>query len=309
MRAVLIAFVRKACILGCAAITAATALTGSAAAGPLQVHTADGPVTLPQVPQTIVALDAAAIDTLSALGVVPQGIASPLFVEAVEGQIAGATVVGTLFEPDFEKIAALSPDVIVIGARAASQADPLRKIAPVLNMAVGQDVLADGMARLAAFGTLTGRSDKADDLAQALDAKVARARALVAGRGTALIVMTNGPKVSVFGPQSRFGWLHTSLGWETAKSDIAVSPHGEAVSFEYIAEANPDTLLIIDRGRAVAQGLGNAEATLDNRLVAGTKAAQAGQIIYLSPAEIYVTGGGVQALNVTLDEIIAALEG
>lgn len=283
-------------------------VTPAAFAGPVQIDTAQGPVTLENLPERIAVLDTASADTILALGVVPDGVVKPLFVKALEEQVASVPAVGSLFEPDFEKIAALAPDVIVIGARAQTHAAALSKIAPVLDMSVGRDALGDGLARLEAFGHLTGRSAEAAALAKDLRAKTEHARALVAKEGNALIVMTNGPKLSVFGPQSRFGWLHTALGWRAAKADIAASPHGEAVSFEYIADANPEVLLVIDRGQAVSNGMGNAAATLDTALIAGTKAARTGRVIYLSAAEIYVAGGGVQALNVTMDEIIAALE-
>ncbi|MGH1331362.1 MAG: siderophore ABC transporter substrate-binding protein [Paracoccaceae bacterium] len=276
-------------------------------AEPLEITTAQGKITLPYQAKTIVALDGAAIDTLAALGAIPQAVVAPLYVEALSAQVKEARVVGTLFEPDFEKIAALQPDLIVVGGRSVAQAAPLGRIGQVIDMSIGQDALNDGLARLATFGEITGRREKAQELAQALEAKIAKARGLIEGQGNALIVMANGPKLSVFGPQSRFGWLHSALNWAPAVADILEAPHGEAVSFEYIAKANPDTLLVIDRGRAVAQGTGNAQATLDTPLIAGTTAAKNGRILYLSPAEIYVTGGGIQALNVTLDEIIAAL--
>ena len=61
------------------------------------------------------------------------------------------------------------------------------------------------------------------------------------------MVLTNGPKISAYGPGSRFGWFHSELDLPEAKEGIAPSNHGEAISFEFINEAQPDWLLVIDR--------------------------------------------------------------
>lgn len=279
----------------------------TAQADPVTVATAAGPLELAAPPASIVALDVAAIDTLSALGIAPAGIVAPVLVGYLDDVTADSPHVGTLFEADFERIAALRPDLIVVGGRSLAQADALGRIAPVADMSIGTDVLADGLARLDAYAAMTGTEARAAEIRQGIEARLDAARALVADRGTALILMVNGPKLSVFGPDSRFGWLHTDLGWPTAVDHIDGSQHGEAVSFEYVAEADPDTLIVIDRAAAIGQAADAARATLDNALIGGTKAARTGRILYLSPAELYIAGGGVQAIGRTLDELIAEL--
>ncbi|WP_424985219.1 siderophore ABC transporter substrate-binding protein [Microbulbifer sp. S227A] len=278
-----------------------------ALADPITIETATGPVTLPGQPENIVALDVAAIDTMTALGVAPKGVISPLFVSYLDAATKGIPAVGSLFEPDFEAIAALTPDLIVVGGRSVAMADALSAIAPVVDMTIGTDMIADGLSRLEAYATLTGTEEVADTLRQAISDRIGRARDMVADRGNVLILMTNGPKLSVFGRDSRFGWLHTALNWPQAVDTIAESRHGEAVTFEYIAAADPDTLIVIDRGQAVGEGSENARATLDNDLIHGTRASQAGSVIYLSPAETYIAAGGAQAIIRTLDDLIAAL--
>ncbi len=291
----------------CFAVAAGLMCAGAGLADPVHIETATGPVTLDATPKRIVALDVAAIDTLSALGVPLVGVVAPLYVAPLAEQVAGIPVVGTLFEPDFEKIAVARPEVIVVGGRSVAQARPLAGIAPVLDMSIGPDAVGDALARLTAYGALTGDAEQAEALAAELEAKLETARARVAGQGGALILMTNGPKLSVFGRGSRFGWLHSRLGWPEAVEHIAASPHGEPVSFEYLAEANPDWLIVIDRGQAVSGGSDSARATLDNDLMRGVAAVQAGQVLYLDPADIYVAAGGVGAMGRTLDQIIDAL--
>lgn len=283
----------------CAAFTCATT-----AAAEVTLNTATGDITLTAQPQRIVALDIAAIDTLAALGVPLAGVPSPVYVAYLADVAAEATPVGSLFEPDFEAIANLVPDVIIAGGRSSTQVAPLSQIAPTLDMTIwGDDHVDQVLARLAAYGTLTGREQKAAELARALSQELERTRASMAGRGDALIVMTNGPKVSAYGAGSRFGWLHRTLDLPEAAPGVDAQTHGEAISFEFIAQVNPDWLIVIDRASAIGQTSAAAAATLDNALVARTKAWQSGQVIHLNAANVYIAGGGIQSMMDTLDRI------
>ncbi|MBD3838623.1 ABC transporter substrate-binding protein, partial [Brevundimonas sp.] len=171
------------------------------------------------------------------------------------------------------------------------------------------DVVGDLRARLAAYGSLFDKGDAAAILTATLDDEIAAVQAEAKGRGTALILLTNGPKISAYGRGSRFGWLHTALGIPEAYPNLTPETHGDAISFEFIAEVDPDWLFVIDRGAAIGAGGASARETLDNPLVAGTKAAQNGHIVYLDAGSVYVAGGGYTALMTTLEQMRAALDG
>lgn len=295
---------------GFASIALALSLTSTAFADEVTIETALGAATINAQPEIIVALDVAAIDTLDALGVTVAGIPAPHFVGYLDEVAANATVVGSLFEPDFEALVNLNPDLIVAGGRSSTLVEPLSEIAPTIDMTIWGDNHVDQvLARLAAYGVITGTEDKAAELETALTDKIAAASAAIEGQGTGLIILANGPKVSAYGAGSRFGWLHAALGLPEAVEGVDAQTHGEAISFEFIAEANPDWLLVIDRGAAIGAEGESAAQTLDNALVAGTNAAQNGHVIYLNSANIYIAGGGVQSMSSTLDEIIAAFGG
>nr|WP_245838218.1 siderophore ABC transporter substrate-binding protein [Tropicimonas sediminicola] len=285
-------------------------LSTASAAETVSIETARGPVEAPEVPATIAAFDVAAIDTLDALGVTVAAVPQPLYVPYLEDLTGIAQPVGSLFEPDFEALAILAPDLIVAGGRSSSQVDALARIAPTLDMTISGDTLiADAKARIDAYGTLMGLEDKAAELKAGLDAKLTQARAAVDGKGDALILMANGPKISAYGAGSRFGWLHRELALPEAVEGVDVQTHGEAVSFEFVAEADPDWLIVVDRGAAIGEEGAGAAETLDNQLVAGTKAWKNGHVIYVDPASIYIAGGGVQSITGILDQLIAAFEG
>ncbi|QDC08579.1 siderophore ABC transporter substrate-binding protein [Oceanicola sp. D3] len=292
-----------------APLAALLMLPGLASAQAVEVDTAAGPVEAPQSPETVVALDIAAIDTLSALGVTIAGVPEftpPTYLAEV---FEAAQPVGTLFEPDFEALASMGPDLIVAGGRSQTQVEPLSQIAPTLDMTIGTDVVDAGKTRLAAYGALFGAEEKAAALEADLDSAIARAQAAAEGKGAALILLVNGGKISAYGDDSRFGWLHTTLNIPEAYPDIVAEGHGEAVSFEFVAETDPDWIFVIDRGAAIGQEGEAAAAVLDTPLVADTKAGKAGQIVYLDPAPLYLAGGGINSMLGSIGEVTKALEG
>ena len=286
----------------------ALAMPAALHAQDVDVQTATGPVSVAQSPEKLAVYDLAAVDTLNALGVtIAAGpdIAPPDFLAPA---LADAQKVGTLFEPDFEGLAAFAPDLIIAGGRSAAQVDALSRVAPTLDMTITGDALfQEAEARLTSYGALFGKQDQAATLKSELDAALDGARAAVAGKGNAMILLTNGGKMSAYGAGSRFGWLHTALDLPEARPGLDTeASHGEAVSFEFIADTNPDWLLVLDRGAAVGQEGEAATATLDNPLVAGTTAGKKGQIVYLNPAALYLSTGGVQSLTLLLNQMTEA---
>ncbi|WP_375263121.1 siderophore ABC transporter substrate-binding protein [Palleronia sp.] len=283
------------------------ALPVAAFAQTVTVQDAQGEATVPAKPETVVVFDLAAIDTMSALGIEVDGVpdfAPPAYLEDV---FAEAKPVGTLFEPDFEELAAMQPDLIVAGGRSQPQVGALSEIAPTLDMTIdGGDIAAQAKARAQAYGKIFDRSGAADEAIAALEADISEAAEAVAGKGDALILLANGGKISAYGPGSRFGWVHNALDLPEAREGLETETHGEAVSFEFVAEVDPDWILVVDRTAAIGREGEAAQATLDNPLVQGTKAGQAGQIIYLDSAPLYLAGGGIQSMQITLDEITEA---
>ena len=276
-------------------------------ADPVTIATARGPVSLPARPASVAVYDVAAADTLAALGVPAAGLPEKLYVDYLDPKAAAP--IGTLFEPDLEALSALAPDLIVVGARSAAQFDAVAQVAAAIDMSISADVVGDARARLAAYGRLFGKEAKAAELATALDARIAAVQAAAEGKGDALIVLTNGPKMSAYGRGSRFGWIHDTVGLPEAYPALKPEVHGDAISFEFIAEVDPDWLIVVDRGAATGAGGPSAAETLNNPLVAGTKAAKAGQVVTLNAANLYIAGGGYQALMENLAELLAALQG
>lgn len=286
------------------AVLAALALPASAVAETIDIQTAQGIVRVPANPSRVAVFDMAALDTLDLLGVKAAGVPDRVFLPELKAATAAGEVVGTLFEPNLEALSALAPDLIILGGRSSPKAKFTARIAPTIDMTIdGQELVRDAEARLQAYGRLFDREQAAEDAGQKFKSAIAAARDAAKGKGRALIVMTNGPKISAFGIGSRFGWIHTTLEIEPAVNTMAPSIHGEAVSFEFVRKADPDWLIVVDRAMAIGAGDSQARATLDNELVRDTKAWKSRHVIYLPSADLYIAGGGIQAMT----RVLAAL--
>jgi iron complex transport system substrate-binding protein len=299
-----------------AVLAAATALSLSMAAQAQEITVthAQGETVLPGVPEKVLVQDWATFDNLNALGVPvagnPSSNAPAYLADAVS---ADALPIGSLFEPDFEGIAASESDVYFVSARSAEAYTTARDILPTIDMSLADnsDIIGGIKSNLTKLGDIFGKEAEATELNAALDAKVAEAQAAAEGKGNALVLVTNAGNVGVYGPDSRVAWIHNQVGIPSAMADVEDGDHGgDGVSFEFILETNPDWLFVVDRDAGVGEG-GNeaAMALLDNELVNQTTAAQEGHIVYLDPQPAYITMHGYQGVMLLLDQVLEGLQG
>ncbi len=277
-------------------------------AGAATITDAQGTRELPDSPKTVVVFDLAALDTLDALGVEVKGVPD----WAMSGELGkyrgdAYAKVGSLFEPDFEAVAALEPDLIVVGSRSQKHFAALSEIAPVLDLTADNNDFRGSVKRNAeAIGKLFGKEAEVAERLRKLDVTTARLREMTASQGRGLVVLTTGGKISAYGPGSRFSEVHDLYGLAPADPTIEATTHGQVISWEYILKVNPDWLIVIDRDAAIGRAETPARALLDNELVNRTRAATAGHIIYLNPVGMYLTSSGLRAEQAIADGFIAA---
>src|SRR5690606_18918229 len=143
----------------------------------------------------------------------------------------------------------------------------------------------------------------------AIEASIAQVQEAARASGqNALIVMTSGGKVTAYGPGSRFGVIHDLLGVAPAVEDIEAATHGDAISFEFILEHDPDILFVIDRDSAIGQGTEAAEVVMDNELVHQTQAWTNDKLVYLDSVNWYLASYGLGTFAAMVNVIQAALE-
>ncbi|KFC71757.1 Periplasmic binding protein [Devosia sp. LC5] len=296
-----------------ATIAAVALVVPTAMAQEIVVTHAQGQTTLPGVPGKVLVQDWATFDNLQALGVTVAGVPSSNVPSYLASALpADALQIGSLFEPDFEGIAASEAQVYFVGARSAEAYTTAKDILPTIDMSLADnsDIIGGIKNNLTRLGEIFGLQAKASELNTALDAKVSEVRAAAEGKGNALVLVTNAGNVGVYGPDSRVAWIHNQLGIPSAMADVEDGDHGgDGVSFEFILETNPDWLFVVDRDAGTGESAGAAAALLDNELVNQTKAAEGGHIVYLDPQAAYITMHGYTGVMLLLDQVLTGLNG
>lgn len=281
----------------------------SAQAADVSISTARGEVSLPQNPAKVAVYDLSALDTLTALGVKVGATIEKQYVPYLQEAAKGMTHVGGIKTPDIEALHAYQPDLVIVGGRTASKYDEVKKFFPnTIDMSLdGSKLEAEAITRLESYGKLFNKTAEADAIKSQLDQLFDEVKTLAKDKGDGLIVLVNGNKVSAYGPKSRLGWIHRSLGIAEADKNIEDASHGQPISFEYIQKTNPDWLFVLDRGAAIGKEGESAASVLDNPLVGQTTAWKKGQVVYFSGAA-YLAPGGVRQMEIDAGAIKAAFE-
>ncbi|MFN7249493.1 MAG: siderophore ABC transporter substrate-binding protein [Anaerobacillus sp.] len=264
-----------------------------------------GEVTVSINPEKVIVFDFGVLDSLDKLGVeitaLPKGTI-PQYLSKYEDE--KYENVGSLKEPDFEKIAEINPDLIIISGRQMDLYEEFAKLGPTLFMAVDNaDFMKSFSSNLEVLGQIFSKEDLVASELVTINDAIAALQEKTSAAGNALVVLANEGNISAYGPGSRFGVLHETFGFAAADENIEVSTHGMNVSFEYILETDPDYLFVVDRN-AVVGGEAAAKETIENELVQKTKAFQNGNIVYLDPEFWYISGAGL----ISIPEMIKAIE-
>ncbi|TYS61089.1 siderophore ABC transporter substrate-binding protein [Sutcliffiella horikoshii] len=269
-----------------------------------------GKTDITKSPKNVIVFDFGILDSLDKLGVnvlgVPQANIPPYLSKYEDVKYEN---VGSLKEPDFEKIHSLEPELIIISGRQAEAYEELSKIAPTIFMGVDTtDYLPSYKENMTLLGEIFSKeSEVAEELSQVEESIKALKTIANASGKNALIILANEGNISAYGPGSRFGIIHDEFGLTPVDNGIEVSTHGQNVSFEYILEKNPDYLFVIDRGAAV-EGESSAKTLLDNDIIKQINASKEGNIVYLDPNYWYLSGGGLISVSEMVKEIETSLE-
>ncbi|MFB6348445.1 siderophore ABC transporter substrate-binding protein [Moraxella marmotae] len=273
--------------------------TASDAPSQVSIHTANGELALPANPHPLAVYDMTALQNLAVLGVPVEGMPANLRLANVKAENTPESAdIGTVFEPNLEALNTLQPKAVFVGSRMAEKSEEIAKVAPVVNLTIDtQNVYEATKQQLTDFGKLFDKQAEADAAIASIDDEIAKTKAAVANKGNGLAILVNGNKLSAYGKNSRYGFLHTTFGIPMADEHIQDARHGQPISFEYLQKVDPDWLFVLDRGAAIGEEGQSAKAVLDNPLMHGTKAWKNQQIVYLSADSYLAFGGYYQWLN------------
>ena len=298
-------------VLGIFGITKFTGAEGNSQGETVLVNHELGETTVNKNPKRVVVFDYGILDSLDKLGV--EGIVGVVQDGLPEhlSKFAGAdySSIGTLKEPDMEKIFELNPDLIIISGRQADYYEELNKIAPTIHLGVdNENYLESFKVNMTSLGEIFDEEKSVEkELASIIEA-IEKLNTKVTEKGVnGLIALANDGSFSVYGAESRFGIIHNSFGVTPVDDTIEVSTHGQKASFEYVLEKNPQYLFVVDRA-AIAGGTTSAKELFENELMAKTDAYKNDNIVYLDPAIWYTSTGGFTSTMMMVEEIDNAIK-
>ncbi|MCL7713828.1 siderophore ABC transporter substrate-binding protein [Stenotrophomonas mori] len=311
---------------GLLALLAATALAGCGNPGstpaaaapspvletPVTVAHALGITTITHRPQRVAALDMNEVDFLDRLGVPVAGMAKdyvPHFLARYKDD-AAVRDLGAIVQPNLERVHALHPDLVLMTSIQGNHYQELSELAPTLHYDVDfrdsrghhLDIVKDHLLTL---GRIFDRQAQAAEIAAELDAKMEQVRAVTAGRPErALIVLHNNGAFSSFGIGSRYGFVFDALGVKPASGALASSLHGQPISSEFIQQANPDILYVVDRTAVMEHGPLMTAERMANPLLRQTRAWKNGRVVFVDADAWYITAASPTSLALLADDII-----
>lgn len=278
----------------------------------ITIEHAQGKTDVPENPKKVVVFNIATLDIMDALNIpvsaVPQSdVHFPDFLSKYSDK--SYTNVGTLFEPNYEVLSSLAPDVIIAGGRANDVYNKLNDIAPTISLDIDpNNFLASLTQRTEQLGTLFNKQDQAKKLIADFNQKIEQLKPKTNTAGSALVIMVNGGKMSAYGPKSRFGFIFDILGFKPATTFQEAGRHGNAVTSEFILSVNPQWLFVLDRDNAIGnKEAQSAQQVLNNDLIQKTDAWQNNHIVYLDSTSMYIAGG-IQTYSHLMDQISEALQ-
>lgn len=261
-------------------------------------------------PENIVVFDFGILDILDVLDIDVAGLPRgnmPTYLDHYDTE--AYENVGSLKEPDFDKIAEINPELIIISGRQATLYDELSNIAPTIYLDIDTENYMESFEHhLNIIGEIFDMENELATELEKIEESIIELQEIVDTHDErALVILANDDKISAYGPNSRFGIIHDVFGIDPIDDNIEASTHGQNISFEYILEKDPDLVYVIDRS-AVVGGESSAEQIVENKLMEQTSAFQNDRIIYLDPNYWYLSSGGIISIEYMIDEIKESLQ-
>ncbi|ENW15540.1 Iron compound ABC uptake transporter substrate-binding protein [Acinetobacter haemolyticus CIP 64.3 = MTCC 9819] len=280
-------------------------------AAPITVKHMLGSTVVDYLPQRVAVLDMNEADFLDQLNIPILGMPKdyvPHFLEKYKSdkQIQD---LGAIVQPNMERIYALKPDLILMTPLHVNHYQELSKIAPTIHYDINFNDSESNHINLVkdhlmTLGQIFNKEDLAREKALELDAEVKQVQSVTANRPEkALVVLHNNGAFSNFGIQSRYGFVFNAFGVKPASKAKDTSLHGQPISSEFIKQADPDILYIVDRTAVMERRSTINAATVENPLLRQTKAWKNGRVIFVDADAWYTTAASPTSLKIVMDDV------
>ncbi|MFC4601712.1 ABC transporter substrate-binding protein [Cohnella hongkongensis] len=278
---------------------------GSAGEETRIVRDAFGEVEVPAHPKRVVVLASSGLDNLLAVGVKPIGAPYSVSVNAnffahLADQTDGIENTGTTDQPNLESIAKLNPDLI-IGQRDTHEAvrEDLSRIAPVV---MTERVTGDWKGLLRDQADAVNKLEEANKLIGEFEARIAQFKTDVADKRTGETVSLIRPRedhVRIYTENSYSGAIVQEAGLARPANQQGVSGQHIAITEEQIGDMDAD--VIISFGRESEAAYFNEK--IQTNPLWGTLSAVQNDRVYMVNWETWLSGQGIQASNLILDDL------
>ena len=284
---------------------------------PIKIEHPLGSTMITQLPQRVVAFDMSELDTLDQLDAPVVGIAKDYVASFLTQYRDNPNIMDlwSTIQPNLERLHALKPDLILISPLQAQSYAELSQIAPTLYDDVDLtnqhgNLFATAKDHLMTLGRILGKEALARQKVAQMDAKVEQTRRVTDGRPEkALIVLHNNGAFTSYGVKSRYGFIFDTLGVKPASTDIEAGLHGQPISNEFIQQADPDILYVIDRTAVMERRPALDMKSLDNPLLRKTKAWTNGRVIFVDAQTWYLCTVSATCLGRMADEVVQGYKG
>ena len=274
------------------------------------VNHLQGTTVVPKNPKRVVVMDIGVLDSLDYLDIHPEMLATcssylPKYIDKYKDNTID---IGQMKNIDIEKIQSTKPDLIIISGRQSPYYKQLSEIAPTIDLSIdNNDYLVSFENKMRILGEIFDKEDMVTNRLFGIKSKIDTIRTDSRNKNKyGLLVLTTGNSLHAYGPGMRYSFVFDVFGLQTVvnkdRNEDTKSPGGKTISYEYILETNPDYIMVIDRDFSVNLGE-SAKRLFDNDLIKKTKAYQTNNIYYLDSDIWYLSGGGLESIDIMMDDI------
>ncbi len=274
------------------------------------VNHLQGTTVVPKNPKRVVVMDIGVLDSLDYLDIHPEMLATcssylPKYIDKYKDNTVD---IGQMKNVDIEKINATKPDLIIISGRQSPYYKQLSEIAPTIDLSIdNNDYLVSFENKMRILGEIFDKEDMVTNRLFGIKSKIDTIRSDSRNKNKyGLLILTTGSSLHAYGPGMRYSFVFDVFGLQTVvnkdRNEDTKSPGGKTISYEYILETNPDYIMVIDRDFSVNLGE-SAKRLFDNDLIKKTKAYQTNNIYYLDSDIWYLSGGGLESIDIMMDDI------
>ncbi|GAA5098551.1 ABC transporter substrate-binding protein [Wohlfahrtiimonas larvae] len=257
-----------------------------------------------------IVMDFGALDTIDALGgsssvaALPKAYV-PEYLEKYQSDEYKLS--GDMFKLDMDLIRQENPDFIIISGRQGRSAAELQSIASVINFSAGNDDYLESVKyNILAVGKAIGKEAEAKIALEQLDTKIKAAQEKsIASKQKAIVLMHNDGKLGLINHSAYASLVHDVAGVKRADEK---QYEGRVVAdTKYLTEINPDIIYIVDRSAAIgAKPLD--ENYFKAKELSEVAAVKNADIIYLTPKLWYLSGKGLQSIDLQVQEVMAPIK-